>query len=49
MAKKISTSIRLSEEAKRLLEEMAGDKGISQAAIIELAIRELAEKGGYRK
>jgi len=43
MNKKKSTSLRLTPEAKRLLEELAKKLGISQAAIIEIAIRRLAE------
>lgn len=35
---------RLSEEALRLLKTLAEQKGISQTAVIELAVRELAKK-----
>ena len=38
------TSIRLSEEASRLRELLAKKLGLSQSAIIELAIRKLAEQ-----
>ncbi len=41
--KKKLTSIRLSEDAKRLIELMSEKLGISQSAIIELAIREKAK------
>jgi predicted transcriptional regulator len=42
MEKKRLTSIRLSPEAKRLLSWLAETLGISQAAVLELAIREKA-------
>lgn len=42
------TSFRLSEEAIRLLKLLADAKGISQASVIEMAIREMAKKGGLR-
>ena len=38
------TSIRLSDEAKRLIKLMSQELGISQTAIIELAIREKAKR-----
>ena len=44
MAGKHPTSFRLSEKALALLNELAGALGLSQAAVIELAIRELARK-----
>jgi predicted transcriptional regulator len=44
MRKKQATSIRLSGEAKRLLAALAQKLGISQAAIMEIAIRRLAEQ-----
>jgi predicted DNA-binding protein len=37
------TSLRLTPEAKRLLQELAAKLGITQAAVIEIAIRRLAE------
>ena len=40
------TSVRLSDEAKRLRKLLAQRLGVSETAIIELAIRELAEKKG---
>lgn len=43
-ATKKATSIRLSEEAKRLLKLLSEKLGVSQTAILELAIREKAEK-----
>ena len=44
MTNKESTSIRLTPEAKRLLRELAKKLGVSQAAIMEMAVREFAEK-----
>ena len=41
---KNATSFRLSEEALRLIKLLAESKGVSQAAIIEMAIREMAKK-----
>lgn len=48
MSDKLSTSLRLSPEAKRLLAELAKKLGITQAAIMEIAIRRLAEKEGVQ-
>lgn len=45
---KIAMGIRLSEEAKRLLRLLAQKLGQSQAGIIELAIRRLAEAEGIK-
>jgi predicted transcriptional regulator len=45
MAKK-KTSIRYSDEAKALLEQLAKKLGISQSAVLELAIRALAKQEG---
>lgn len=47
MDKKL-TSIRLSEEAQRLRAELAKKLGVTQAAVVELAIRELAKKEGVK-
>jgi predicted transcriptional regulator len=41
MAPKKTTSFRISEEAARLLSELASDMGITRSASIELAIRDL--------
>lgn len=41
---KKQTSLRMSEEGKRLLELLAEKLGISQAAVLELAIREMAKR-----
>jgi predicted transcriptional regulator len=46
MNKLRTTTIRYTPEAKRLLELLAQKLGVSQAAIVELAIREFAEKRG---
>lgn len=46
MSNKQATSIRLSPEAKRLLAELAKKLGVSQAAIMEIAIRRLAQTEG---
>jgi Ribbon-helix-helix domain len=43
---KKKTSIRLSEEAQRLLEQLSRQLGISQSAVIEQAIRGLAKREG---
>lgn len=40
------TSIRLTPEAKRLIKELAKKLGVTQAAIMEIAIRRLAEIEG---
>ncbi len=45
MAKK-KTSIRYSAEAKALLEQLSKQLGISQSAVLELAIRTLAKQEG---
>jgi predicted DNA-binding protein len=42
--KKHPTSIRLSDEAKRLQKLLSQKLGVSQAAVLELAIRELAKR-----
>lgn len=47
MSKK-PTSVRISDEAKRLLALLAQQKGITQAAVLELLIRESAKKEGIK-
>jgi hypothetical protein len=42
--KRKPTSLRMTEEGKRLLELLAEKLGISQAAVLELAIRDMAKK-----
>lgn len=44
METKHLTSIRLSPEARRLLASLAKQLGISQAAVMEVAIREKAKR-----
>ncbi len=44
MKKEKQTNVRLSSEAIRLLIELTKKLGISQAAILEIAIRRLAEQ-----
>lgn len=46
--KKNPTSIRLSDEGKRLMALLAEKLGISQAAVLELAIREKAKREGVK-
>jgi PIN domain nuclease of toxin-antitoxin system len=41
---KTPTSFRLSEEARALIERISATLGISQAAVIEMAVRQLAKK-----
>lgn len=41
---KRSTTYRLSEEARALLERLAMLNGISQTAVLELAIRQMARR-----
>ena len=48
MRTKHPTSFRLSEEALRLLDELAKKLGISQAAVLEIAIRAAAKKEGVK-
>lgn len=43
---KQATSIRLTSEAKRLIKKLADKLGVTQASIIEIAIRRLAEIEG---
>jgi hypothetical protein len=45
MSKK-QTSIRLSEEAQSLIVQLSTQLGISQSAVIEMAIRVLAKREG---
>ena len=48
MERKIITSIRLSPEAKRLLQQLAAKMGVSQAAILEILIRQKAKEERLR-
>ena len=49
MTKGAPTNIRLSEEAKRLLELLASARGVSKTAIIEMAIREMSKREGVKQ
>ena len=44
MNNKYTTSIRLTLEAKRLLKALAAKLGVTQAAVIEMAIRKFAKQ-----
>ena len=48
MEKTRATSLRLSPEAKRLLQRMAEKLGLSMTGVIELAIREKARREGVK-
>jgi len=48
MAKKIQLSVSLSEEALRLIEELAQKLGLSKTSVLELAVRRLAEEESRR-
>jgi len=43
MANKEQTSMRLTPEAKRLLEKLAKKLGVSRTAVMEMAVRRMAE------
>jgi predicted transcriptional regulator len=45
---KKNTSVRLSENAQRLIKLLAEKLGVSQTAILELAIRCLAKREGLK-
>jgi hypothetical protein len=45
---KQSTSFRLSDDARRLLAALADALGLSQAAVIEMAVRQLAKREGVK-
>jgi len=38
----------LSDEALRLIKQMASDMGVSQTAVLEVALRELAKRRGMK-
>lgn len=48
MKNKSNTSVRLTPEAAHLLKALAKKLGISQTAILELAIRRMAEQEGVK-
>lgn len=41
---KFAISFRLSAEAIRLIKALAGSKGLSQASVLEVALREMAKR-----
>ena len=41
------TAIRLTDEGKRLLNALASHLGVSQAAVMEIAIRRVAKDEGF--
>lgn len=45
---KKSTTIRLSEDARGLLARIAAKLGVSQAAVMEMALRLLAKREGVK-
>jgi predicted DNA-binding protein len=47
--RKKATSIRLSEEGKQLRKLLAERLGLSESAVIELALRRLAEMEGVKR
>ena len=49
MNKKHVTSIRLTEDAKKLIESLSEKLGVNQTAVIEMAVRKLAEIEKVRK
>ncbi len=40
------TSYRISDEGKRLIKVLAQKLGVSETAVVEMAVREMAEKRG---
>ncbi len=42
------TSYRISEEGKQLLKLLARRLGVSETAVLEMSIREMAEKKGVK-
>ncbi len=45
---KQAVSFRLSVEARRLMESLATDSGLSQASVVELALRDMAKRRGVK-
>jgi len=45
---KAVTTVRLTEEAKTLLRQLSEEMGISQTAVMELAIRKMAKELGNK-
>ena len=48
MEAKLFTSMRLSPEAKRLIAAVAQQLGVTQTAVLELAIRVIAKREGVK-
>lgn len=46
---KLPTSIRLSEDGKQLRKLLAEKLGVSESAVIEIALRKLAELEGIKR
>jgi hypothetical protein len=40
--------LNLSEEARRLMVEIAAKRGVSQTGVVEMAIRDMAQKEGVQ-
>jgi len=49
MNKKVSTSVRLSTEARQLLLKLSDKKGISMTSVLEVIIRKEAKEEGVSK
>jgi predicted transcriptional regulator len=48
MARKQPVNLRLTDEARQLLDDLAQRKGVSKTAVIEMAVRAYAETEGMR-
>lgn len=48
MPRKLTTTVRLSEEARRLLQGLSDHHALSHTAILEIAIREKARRDKVR-
>jgi len=46
---KISTTLRLTPKAKRLLKDLSDHMGLSQASVMETAVRDLAAKRAAKR
>jgi predicted transcriptional regulator len=44
MKKKYITTVRFSDKAKKLLQELSKKLGISRSAVLELAVRQMAKE-----
>lgn len=45
---KQATSFRLSVPARRLIEALAEETGLSQASVVEIALRDMAKRRGVK-